>query len=52
MMEVIEFIKWVLGGSSTVFFIAKGLQEVVTLISMSVDLKRKLANRGNDDEQK
>ncbi|WP_164072140.1 hypothetical protein [Terribacillus saccharophilus] len=47
-----ELFKWLMAGAGAVFTLAKGLKEVVSLIDMYVDLKRKLANRKNDDEKK
>ncbi|WP_164072142.1 hypothetical protein [Terribacillus saccharophilus] len=49
---ILNLAKWIMAGAGSVFALAKGLKEVVSLIDMCVDLKRKLANRKNDDEQK
>lgn len=51
MMEFLaELVKWSMAGAGAIFTLAKGLKEVVSLVDMYVDLKRKLANRKNDDE--
>lgn len=39
-----------MGAAGAIFVLAKGLKEVVSLIDMYVDLRRKLANRESDDE--
>jgi hypothetical protein len=49
---LLELGKCIMTGAGAIFTLAKGLKEVVSLIDMCVELKRKLANRKSDDESK